>query len=279
MSSSDNDQQSLPRSKIDKARVRQQAESMRGHEPAGQAAAVRRAANGVGNGTEVNHGAALVQHFPLFSGISSADCKEIISAAHLKEFSRRQTIFFQGDPIRQILLLTSGCVKITQVGPNGTEVILRLSGPGELVGATRLCLQGNHCSTAQALQSSTALVWDAAVFEAVSKRFPILRRNTVRILEERLQELEERFREISTQKVAPRLGREIVRLLGQVGRRVNGYVEITLSREALAQLTGTTLFTVSRLLSQWEQQGVVSTGRETVRVQNLAGLLRLSESE
>jgi len=69
----------------------------------------------------------------------------------------------------------------------------------------------------------------------------------MRIMAKRLQVLEGRFREISTERVAPRLARELVRLLPQVGRRVDGALEINLSREELAQMTATTLFTVSRL--------------------------------
>jgi CRP-like cAMP-binding protein len=126
---------------------------------------------------------------------------------------------------------------------------------------------------------STALVWEAAVFEAFTLRFPILRCNIGRILGRRLLEMEERFREISTEKVAPRLGRTIIRLLTQVGQRVNGSVEINLSREELAQLTGTTLFTVSRLLSAWERRGIVGTRRRAVMISNHQALLELSESE
>jgi CRP-like cAMP-binding protein len=235
--------------------------------------------NGNGHKTTVSQKAALVQHFALFSNISSADRTEIVSAAHEKAFLRRQTIFLQGDPMEQIILLTSGSVKITQVGQNGTEVILRLSGPGDLVGATGLWTRCNHCSMALALRSSTALVWGAAVFEALSERFPILRHNAARILGEHLRELEERFREISTENVAPRLGHAIARLLDRIGERENGAVKLRLSHEELAQMTGTTLFTVCRLLSQWEQQGIVSTGREAVMVHNPHALAELSESE
>lgn len=70
-----------------------------------------------------------------------------------------------------------------------------------------------------------------------------------------------------------------VSLLNQVGRRVNGSVEIRLSREELAQLTGTTLFTVSRLLSNWNQRGIVSTRREAVSVNSLEALVQLAEEE
>jgi CRP/FNR family transcriptional regulator, nitrogen oxide reductase regulator len=234
--------------------------------------------SGFDSSTTASQRTALVQQFALFSGISLADCANILSAAHERDFSRRQTIFFEGDPIRQVLLLTSGCVKVTQFGQDGKEAILRIKGPGEVLGL-ELWSGGNHCSTAQALQSSRALVWDGASFEAVSERFPILRRNAARILGTRLQELEERFREISTEKVAPRVSSQLVRLLNQVGRRVNGDVEVSLSREELGQLTGTTLFTVSRLLSQWQQRGIVTARREAVLVRNLPALVELSQGE
>jgi CRP/FNR family transcriptional regulator, nitrogen oxide reductase regulator len=218
----------------------------------------------------------LIQQFAIFKGISPADCTSILSASHEKHFLRRQTVFFEGDSVQQILLLISGAVKETQFGQNGAGVILRLSGPGEIVGTLGSCARGDHCSTAHTLESSTVLAWDKPIFEALSQRFPTLRRNTARILEERLQEMQERFREIATEKVAPRLSSELVRLLHQVGRRVNGHVEISLSREELAQLTGTTLFTVSRLLCQWEVRGIVSSRRETVLVRNLPALIELS---
>jgi len=227
----------------------------------------------------VSRPAVLVQHLPLFSNIPPKGCREIVSAARKEVYKRRETIHLAGDPVRQIVLLTSGCVKILQIGQNGSEVILRLNGPGEAFGIAGSSLQTRHSSSAQALTASSALVWEIGVFESLAERFPVLRRNTTHILCKRLEELEERFREVSTEKVAARLSREIVRLLDQVGRRVNGAVQINLSREELAQLTGTTLFTVSRLLSDWDEQGIVSAGRESVIVKNLEALVELSQRE
>jgi CRP-like cAMP-binding protein len=277
---SDIHQQTPISSKIDRPRLmRQKVDSMGGYQVAGHAAAVSIRAHRIDYGTPLSHRAERVLPFPLFSNISSADYTKIVSVAHQKDFHRRQTIFLEGDPVRQILVLTSGCAKITQLGQNGTEVILRLNGPGDVVGVFGDCSGVNHRSTARSLQLSTALIWEAAVFEGLMDRFPILRRNTVRILGERLLELEERFREVCTEKVASRLSSQIIRLLDQVGRRVNGTIEISLSREELAQLTGTTLFTVSRLLSEWEQRGILVTRRKAVSVRNFQALEELSESE
>lgn len=161
----------------------------------------------------------------------------------------------------------------------GNEVILRLHGVGEVVDAFCVCANRKHFSTARAVQSTTALVWDGATFEKLLEQFPALRRNTVRALEERLQEMEQRFREISTEEVSSRLSSELIRLTNRLGDAVKGYREIRLSRAELAQLTGTTLFTVSRLLCLWQKWGIVTIGREAVRVRDLAALTQLSESE
>jgi CRP-like cAMP-binding protein len=233
----------------------------------------------VGESEASRRAAFLVQHSPLFAGVALAECREILGAAHEKHFERRQTIFLEGDPVKHLILLTSGIAKVMQVGQNGTEVILRLKGPGEVVGTVGLHHQGCHCSMAQALRASSTLIWEAAVFDSMSQRSAVLRRNITHILCQQLQELEERYREISTERVAVRLSNQLVRLLHQVGRRVNGSVEISLSREELAQLTGTTLFTVSRLLSDWNHRGIVNTRREAVSVLNFQALAQLAQGQ
>jgi CRP/FNR family transcriptional regulator, nitrogen oxide reductase regulator len=221
----------------------------------------------------------LVQHSPLFANISPTDCREIVSAARESEFSRRVTIFLEGDPISHVVLLTSGSVKVVGLGQNGTEVILRLAGPGDVLEITGLPAQCRHCSMAQALTASTALIWEASAFEALAERFPALRSNIIKVAAQRLQELEERYREISTETVATRLSHQLLRLFNQLGRHANGNgtLEINLSREELAQMTGTTLFTVSRLLSEWKERGVLTAGRECVSVHNIKALREFAE--
>ena len=73
-----------------------------------------------------------------------------------------------------------------------------------------------------------ALVWDARTFKALVGRLSVLHQNTARLLGEDLLELEERFREVATERVAPRVARQLLRLLEKIGRQVNGEVEITL---------------------------------------------------
>ncbi len=121
------------------------------------------------------------------------------------------------------------------------------------------------------------MIWDAQTFKTLVEAHPILHRNMVTVLNSYMLELEDRFREVATDRVGPRVARQLVRLLKQLGKPVNGAIEVSLSREDLAQMTGTTLFTVSRLLSSWQARGLVIPRREAVTICDVRALREMSE--
>ena len=209
----------------------------------------------------------------LFSEVSPSDRHAILSSARQKTYPARECIFVQGDAARHVYLVLEGYVKIHQVGSTGNEVILRLMSPGDLIKASGNTGHGVHTSTAQTIQSSNVLIWETATFEALLERHPVLRRNEIKIHGQLLTDMEDRFREMSTEGVAHRLSRQIIRLLSKIGEQVDGNMMINLSQGELAQLTGTTLFTVSRQLSKWERKGFVTARRNTILVHDPDALL------
>jgi CRP-like cAMP-binding protein len=178
-----------------------------------------------------------------------------------------------------VLLLVSGCAKVVQLSSNGGEAIVRLSIPGDLHGVSRDCPSEDSCASVEALQLSRALVWEALVFEILLQDFSALSCNVSQILDQQLQNMEKRFSELATEDVPSRLLKEIIRLVDRVGRRANGHFEINFSCEELAQMTGTTLFTVSRLLSAWERQGALITRKRVVAVRDPQLLVNLSRRQ
>jgi CRP-like cAMP-binding protein len=217
----------------------------------------------------------LVEMSELFADLPSSVSTDIVSMARHRDYACRQVLFFAGDPIMETLLLTDGRAKIIQLGEGGTEVILRFSVPGEVIGELGLVPGGTHSSTAQALQSCKVLVWSAATFEAALERFPVLQRNAERIIQRRLEELESRFCEVATELASPRLAHALVRLIDQMGHKVKSHVEIKVSQEALAQMTAMTTFTVNRLLTNWENQGMLRVRREAIEIHSFLPLLSL----
>ena len=220
---------------------------------------------------------SFIEHTPLFRGVCAAQCRQIADLAHDRRIRRRETFCREAEPASDVYVLFAGRLKLTQLCPSGQQVILRLVGPGELFGGLGLLPGGSYSATAEALEPSHALCWERRRLETLLEHCPPMGRNALRILAERLRGFEERYRELATERVAQRLARALLRLVGQVGRPTDGSVLIGLSREDLAQLTGTTLFTVSRLLSDWESRGVLEARREAVVIGDTRRLIAIAE--
>jgi CRP-like cAMP-binding protein len=208
--------------------------------------------------------------------MTPVECAEIISLAQEQRFAQRQTIFRQGDPVKFIFVLISGRVKIIETSRGGTEVILSTRRQGEVVGGLGLIPGSPHTRTALALERCHMFIWEAEEFHSLFERYPKLALNSSRILSERLRELEQRFQELATQPVAPRLARTLVRLFNEDEDAIRKPAPIALSNEELAQMTGMTSFTVSRLLSEWEQRGILISQRRCVLIKDLPGLKALA---
>jgi CRP-like cAMP-binding protein len=229
-------------------------------------------------GADVQRRLAAIEQAPLFRGASDEDKWELATHARECRASRKEFFLQEGQPALESLLLCSGRVKLTQLSAEGNEFIVRLVGPGEQIGSLGLPPGGLHTSTAEALEESQALVWDRRHLDALIEKSDALHRNALRIVAQRLRNSEQHCRELATEKVPQRLSRTLCRLVGQVGRPAEGAVLVSLTREELAQMTGTTLFTVSRIFSHWETKGVIRPRREGVLVDDSAGLVRIAES-
>jgi CRP-like cAMP-binding protein len=208
----------------------------------------------------------------LLFGLDPSEYQEILSFATVRTFVRNEMIFSQGEATKRLVLLQSGTVKVTQASLEGDEVILWINCQGETVGAAFERQDLLHTCSAQALETCKALVWQYDRFQMLGARFPQIRANVGGILMLRLQELEQRFLEVATENAERRLALALLRLVGCLGKVHQDGVTISLKGEELAQMTGSTLFTISRTLSRWEKTGMVSRRRHSIVIHDLAQL-------
>ena len=213
----------------------------------------------------------------LFTDLSQRECMEIASCARARTFARDEILFSQGQPVQNLILLESGSVKLTQLSSAGNEVLMWMSGSGEPLNVNAGPISCNHTCSARAMEGCRTLVWEYQRLQSLLNQYPQLRKNISQILASRLQELEERFREVATERVAKRLALTLLRLLKSVGKPSRDGIQVSLTREELAQMTGTTLFTISRVLSRWAEQGFVHPMRESVVVNDPRRLKSVSD--
>lgn len=215
----------------------------------------------------------------LFRGLPVAALMDLAPGSTLYQVRRRQPIFQEGDETGVCWLLVSGLAKIAQSTDGGRMIIHRLVGTGELLGGLGGGLDSPTPSTsAYALDPSIVLAVEQSLFERTMQRHPGLARNAVRVLTERLRQMEGDHMRLATCKVEDRLAELLVRLAERVGRACAEGVQLGLTREDLAQMVGTNHFSVSRQLAQWEVEGFVLSRREVVVVKDGPGLLRATRA-
>jgi CRP-like cAMP-binding protein len=216
----------------------------------------------------------------LFNGVSPIALEAVVAASISRSVEEDGYFFFQGDPATHVYLLGAGRVKLSQLTTEGQQIIMRVLAPGETFAAIAFIRAGaRYPVSAQAVEDSTAWAWEAAALRALAQKEPAIALNASQLISNYMTEVQDRYRELATEKVERRIARTLLRLASQSGRRVTEglLIDIPLTRQDLAQMTGTTLFTVSRTLSEWERQGLLRTGRERVVISDPHGLVKVAE--
>ena len=217
----------------------------------------------------------------VFKEATDDDLNLLVANAILRTIEEGEFFFFQGDPATYFYVLVSGRAKLLQSNPAGQQVNLRTINQWQMLGALGAVRpDAIYPATAQALEPSTALAIKSVFFHELMETRPYLSFGLMQLMTGYLQEMQERYRELATERVERRIALTILRLAAQIGKRSSGdetVVELPLSRQDVAEASGTTIFTVSRVLADWERRGLVEAGRERVVIRNPHGLVQISE--
>src|SRR5512145_1066439 len=154
-----------------------------------------------------------LQRVGVFQGIAPADLAHIAQVARRRQISAETFLFHQGDPAEMIYVPVQGRLKLTQITPEGHEVILRYVGVGEMTGATAAFGDTAYPASAETVEDTSVLGWDNATMVELIEHYPRLGLNILHLLSVRLQELQDRLREMSTERVERRIARALLRLV------------------------------------------------------------------
>jgi len=219
----------------------------------------------------------------VFRDATDEDLKLFAQRGIPRSIEEGEFFFFQGDPAIYSYILVSGRAKLTQTNQAGQQVNLRTLTTWDLFGALGAVRENaTYPATAQALESSTALAIESDFLKQMMQTRPYLNVNMMQLMTGYIMEMQERYRELATERVERRIALTILRLAGQIGKRLEGNqmsVELPLSRQDVAEASGTTIFTVSRVLADWERRGLVEAGRERVVIRDPHGLVQISEGQ
>lgn len=215
----------------------------------------------------------------LFRGLSATALEEVAELARFRRLPKDIRIFEQGQTAERAHALIEGSVRIFQSGSDGAQVVIRFIGPGETFGTVALFTDHQYPAEARTLTAVLEVSWTEGQLLQLMGHHPSIGMNVIRIIGKRLQEVQERFRELSTQRAEQRVAHALLRLARQAGNRsVDGTaIEFPLRRKDLAQIAGTTLYTASRILTSWEKVGLLVSDHQRLTLRNPTELLRIAQ--
>lgn len=223
---------------------------------------------------------SVVRRFSLFDKMPDSDLEVLLTQALTRRIAAGEAFFEQGAPATHFFLLIHGRLKVTQVTPDGQQIIVRVVHPGDLFGFARALRRNDYPGTALGVIESLAVCWPTDLWPQFIDRSPHLAISALNTIGQRLEEAHTRIREMSTEEVERRVAHTVLRLSKQAGKTdADGVrIDFPITRQDIAEMTGTTLHTVSRILSAWESKGLVEGGRQKLLVRDIKGLQALADS-
>ena len=216
----------------------------------------------------------------IFDGLSDPERERWLAQGTSSSLRRGDTLARQGEPARHFYLVESGSLKVLQLTAEGTELIVRFISPGEPFGGVVALGDSAYPVSAVAAQPTIVRGWTREALADLLGQHPQVRINIMREMAMHMTDALTRVRELTTARVGQRLAHTLLRLTRQCGQSSPDGVLITqpLTRQELADLIGSTLYTVSRTLANWESRGLIESRKRLLFVRSTKGLEDVARS-
>jgi len=216
----------------------------------------------------------ILQNVPFFKDLAEQDLREINQLFVEKGYAAGETIYFAGDTATRLYVVADGNVKLMQHALSGQDVMLDVLKPGEFFGSLSILGDDEYANTATAQTACCAISIGAEDFRRILQHFPAVSLKVIDIMAQRLNAAHEMIRQLSAHSVEQRIAHVLLALAQKLGQEneVGWLIQLPLSRVDLAELVGTTTETASRVMSRFQKEGLIKTGRQWVAITDRDGL-------
>ena len=203
----------------------------------------------------------------IFKDLDDRALQSIEQNAHRQKVDSGHAFVRQGEPALFFYILVQGYAKITQVTPDGHQVLLRYIGPGQEFGLVAVLSGFDFPTSVQAVEECEVLYWEGELLAQLIERYPRIAFNAMRVLALQNQASQHRYQELLTERVEQRLAQAILRLGTEVGRNTadGTLIEGPLSRARIWRKSSARICIPSAgIMSRREQGGLVQTSHKSV---------------
>jgi CRP-like cAMP-binding protein len=198
-------------------------------------------------------------------GLSTAECAVVLAATTPRRLRANTVVAREGDRADAMFLLLEGRARHFTMTREGEKLVVDWISPGNVIGiAALLKKRTRYLVSSESVVDSTVLEWKHDVILPLARRSPALLENALAICADYLARYRDLHIAVSYDTADKRVARVLDRMIREIGHKVSGGIELKISNEELAHEASVTVFTVSRLLSEWKRKGFLAKGRGTI---------------
>ena len=215
----------------------------------------------------------------LFSGLGSETLETIRQMSRSLQYPKGEVIFQEGEPAFGLYIICKGKVKLAKHSLRGKKQILKLLGPGEVLGEKTLFDREVYTAYAETLEETTLHFIEREPFIAFLRGHPEVALKFIEKLARELKAFQDKLMEASYEGSLERLARLLLLMGKQYGVQTEKGLDIgmELSRQELAELSGVATETAIRMLSRLKDRGLIALEGSKIYIVDREGLSKLAE--
>lgn len=210
----------------------------------------------------------LLGQTPFFRVLPADEIPAVARSFQQREFAPGDAIHRAGNPAARLSLVAAGMVKVARPTIDGQDVVIDILHPGDYFGSLGQLGDAAYADDATAQTHCCILSTTAGEFQSLLSRYPPVALATLDLVAGRLRAAHETIEQLSAYPVQRRLASMLLHLSErtEADRVAPPAVELPFSRQDLADMTGATVETVSRVLSTLRRQGIIDSGRGWIAI-------------
>jgi len=215
-----------------------------------------------------------LRRLPLFTDLSDAELTLVAENVTRLRYQKGATIFSEGDPCHELLIVEAGTVRIVKSATNGRAQLIGIERRGNSLAEVPVFDGGRYPASAEAVSDALLLRLPADDFKRICLQNPELSLKVFKVLGHRLRHLVSLVEHLSFSTVRARLIAHLVQLAAETGNQSSTGVQFNLTEnnEELAARLGTVRELVSRNLGRLHGAGLIEMKRRTINIPSLAAL-------
>jgi CRP-like cAMP-binding protein len=214
---------------------------------------------------------------PFLAGLTRDELDEVLGAATLRRLRADSVIAREGEDADELFLILEGRARHFTMTPEGKKIVITWLHPGDAYGGRALLSKRpmSYLLSTEIVAESSVLVWEHEAILPLTRRYPRLMENALQIASDYLAMYRDLHIAASYSKADERVAWVLKKLARDIGKTVDDNIELDLINEEVANEANVTIFTVSRLLNEWQRQGLLVKERGKIVIRSQDAGIRL----